>query len=45
MIANLKSRYANNFVYPAVEDSLDDAESKIKLVIDKYARMVNRKTN
>ena len=43
MIANLKNRYANNFVYPAVEDSLDDAESKIKLVIDKYARMVNRK--
>jgi len=43
MIANLKSRYANDFVYPAVEDSLDDAESKIKLVIDKYARIVNRK--
>lgn len=45
MIANLRSRYANNFVYPNVEDSLDDAESKIKLVIDKYARMVNRKLN
>ena len=43
MIDNLQSRYANNFVYPSVEDSLDDAENKIKLVIDKYARMVNRK--
>ena len=43
MVRMLRERYSNNFVYPAVEDSLDDAEEKVKLVIDKYARMVNRK--
>lgn len=42
-VANLRERDANNFVYPAVERSIPDVENKIKLVIDKYARMVNRK--
>jgi len=44
-VRNLKSRGANDFVYPAVGDSLDDAQSKVKLVIERYARMVNRKLN
>jgi hypothetical protein len=43
MIRGLKERNLNNFIYPNVEDSLDDVQNKIKLVIDKYARMVNRK--
>lgn len=42
-VANLRERDANDFVYPAVERSIPDVENKIKLVIDKYARMVNRK--
>ena len=45
MIARLKERNLNNFVYPAVEDKLEDAQAQVKLIIDKYARMVNRKTN
>jgi predicted ATP-grasp superfamily ATP-dependent carboligase len=45
MLKMLKDRYSNDFVYPAVEDSLPDAEQKVKLVIEKYARMVNRKLN
>lgn len=45
MVKMLKDRYSNDFVYPAVEDSLPDAEQKVKLVIEKYARMVNRKLN
>jgi len=43
MVAMLKERYSNDFIYPAVGDSLDNAEREVKLVIDKYARMVNRK--
>jgi len=43
MIRGLNERNLNNFIYPNVEDSLDDVQNKIKLVIDKYARMVNRK--
>jgi hypothetical protein len=43
MIAKLRERNANDFIYPAVGDSIDDAEQRIKLVIEKYARMVNRK--
>jgi len=45
MIKGLKERNLNNFVYPAVEDKLEDAQAEVKLIIDKYARMVNRKTN
>lgn len=45
MVTMLKRRYANDFVYPAVGDSLDDAQREVKLVIDKYARKVNRKLN
>jgi len=45
MIKGLKERNLNNFVYPAVEDKLEDAQAQVKLIIDKYARMVNRKTN
>jgi hypothetical protein len=45
MVNKLRERNQNNFVYPAVEDSLPSAEREIKLVIDKYARMVNRKLN
>jgi len=44
-VRNLKSRGANDFVYPAVGDSLDDAQQEVKLIIDKYARLVNRKLN
>jgi len=43
MVARLKERNLNNFVYPAVEDRIEDAQTAIKLVIEKYARMVNRK--
>jgi hypothetical protein len=43
MIRGLKERNLNNFVYPNVEDRLDDAQAEVKLIIDKYARMVNRK--
>jgi hypothetical protein len=43
MIRMLKQRNLNNFVYPNVEDSIDDVQDKIKLVVEKYARMVNRK--
>jgi len=43
MIKGLKERNLNNFVYPNVEDRLDDAQAEVKLIIDKYARMVNRK--
>jgi hypothetical protein len=45
MIRMLKQRNLNNFVYPNVEDSIDDVQDKIKLVVEKYARMVNRKLN
>jgi len=45
MVNKLRERNKSNFVYPAVEDSLLNAEREIKLVIDKYARMVNRKLN
>jgi hypothetical protein len=45
MVAMLRERYSNDFIYPAVGDSLDNAEREVKLVIDKYARMVNRKLN
>jgi hypothetical protein len=45
MVNKLRERNQNNFVYPAVEASLPNAEREIKLVIDKYARMVNRKLN
>lgn len=44
-VERLKQRDANDFVYPAVEASLPSTELKIKLVIDKYALMVNRKLN
>lgn len=43
MIVRLKERNLNNFVYPNVEDHLDDAQKQVKLIVDKYARMVNRK--
>lgn len=43
MIARLKERNLNNFVYPAVEDRIEDAQTAIKLIIEKYARLVNRK--
>jgi hypothetical protein len=45
MVNKLRERNQSNFVYPAVEDALPNAEREIKLVIDKYARMVNRKLN
>ena len=43
MIKGLKERNLNNFVYPNVEDRLDDAQAEVKLIVEKYARMVNRK--
>jgi len=45
MIQRLRQKNLNNFVYPNVEDSLDDAQAQVKLVIDRYARKVNRKLN
>jgi len=43
MVKGLKERGVNDFIYPAVGDSLDDAQDKVKLVIAKYSAMVNRK--
>lgn len=43
MVQRLRERNANDFVYVAVGDSIDDAEQQVKLVISKYARLVNRK--
>jgi hypothetical protein len=43
MVARLRERNANDFIYPAVGDSIDDAEVRVKLVINKYAKKVNRK--
>jgi hypothetical protein len=43
MVKRLKERGANDFIYPAVGDSIDDAQDKVKLVIAKYSAMVNRK--
>lgn len=45
MIRKLRERNLNNFVYPNVEDRIDDAQTEIKLVIDRYAAKVNRKLN
>lgn len=45
MIRMLKQRNLNNFVYPNVEDSLDDARRQVKLILERYARKVNRKLN
>jgi len=45
MIRRLKERNLNNFIYPNVEDRLEDTQSEIKLVIDRYAAKVNRKLN
>ncbi|CAB5218588.1 hypothetical protein UFOVP219_36 [uncultured Caudovirales phage] len=43
MVRRLRERGANDFIYTAVGDSIDDAQRKVKLVVDKYAAMVNRK--
>jgi hypothetical protein len=43
MIDRLRQRNANDFIYPAVGDSIDDAEVRVKLVLNKYAKKVNRK--
>jgi hypothetical protein len=45
MIRVLKERNLNNFVYPNVEDRIDDAQAEVKLIIERYARKVNRKLN
>ena len=45
MIVRLKERNLNNFVYPNVEDKLEDAQAEVKLIIDRYAAKVNRKTS
>jgi len=45
MIRVLKSRNLNNFIYPNVEDKIDDAQTEVKLIIEQYARKVNRKLN
>lgn len=42
-VRNLRSRNANDFVYPEVEKDIPDAEKQIKLVLNKYAAKVNRK--
>lgn len=43
MVARLRERNQNDFVYLAVGDSIDDAEVQVKLVLNKYAKKVNRK--
>jgi len=43
MIDRLRQRNSNDFIYPAVGDSIDDAEVRVKLVLNKYAKKVNRK--
>jgi hypothetical protein len=43
MIDRLRQRNQNDFIYPAVGDSIDDAEVRVKLVLNKYAKKVNRK--
>ena len=45
MIRVLRQRNLNNFIYPNVEDTLDDVSKEVKLVIERYARKVNRKLN
>ena len=45
MIRHLRSKKANNFVYPAVEKSLPMVKAEIKLIIERYAAKVNRKLN
>jgi hypothetical protein len=45
MIKRLKERNLNNFIYPNVEDKLEDTQREIKLVIERYASKVNRKLN
>jgi hypothetical protein len=45
MIKRLKERNLNNFIYPNVEDRLEDTQREVKLVIDRYAAKVNRKLN
>jgi hypothetical protein len=45
MIRRLKERNLNNFIYPNVEDRLEDAQAEVKLVIERYAAKVNRKLN
>ena len=45
MIKGLKERNLNNFIYPNVEDSIDDVSKEVKLVLERYARKVNRKLN
>lgn len=45
MIRVLRTRRKSNFVYPAVQDSLPSVEAELKLVVDRFARKINRKTN
>jgi len=45
MIKGLKERNLNNFIYPNVEDKIDDVSAEVKLIIEQYARKVNRKLN
>jgi len=45
MVTKLKSKGVNNFVYPAVEQSLPMIQAEVKLVIEQYAAKVNRKLN
>ncbi len=45
MINELKARNKSKFVYPAVEKSLPGIEVELKLLIEKFAAKINRKTN
>lgn len=45
MIRVLKSRNLNNFVYPNVEDQIDNVSAEVKFIVEHYARLVNRKLN
>lgn len=43
MIKGLKERNLNNFIWPNVEDRIEDTQSEVKLIINRYEAKVNRK--
>ena len=43
MIRKLKERNLNNFIWPNVEDRIEDAQAEVKLIINRYEAKVNRK--
>jgi len=45
MIVALKSRNVTNFAWPAVEQEIPRMNAEIRLVLDKYAAIVNREVS